>query len=320
MNAVTIINPNGTQAAAAYLASLKTDVSRRGQMTALRMVAQALGYTTIDERGHTVGNPAAVDWSTLNAANVQAIMAKIHGAPATRNKVLSALKGVARMAAELEQIDHETRAAIEGIKGDKGSRLPAGRDIDAGEMAALMKACASDQTPAGARDASMIALMASTGMRRAEVAALKLSDIHEGGEIHVTGKGNKQRKVFIVNGTGRAMADWLAIRGNAGERVYCTINKAGTINTRQGLTPQSINKMLEKRGAQAGLQNFTAHDFRRTLAGALLDNGNDIAIVARLLGHSSVTTTQRYDRRGDEAVKRAAQGVSVPYYGRNIIN
>lgn len=320
MNAVIRTTPNGHQAAAAYLASLKTDVSRRGQMTALRMVAQALGQTTTDTHGRTIGNPAAVDWSTLNAANVRAIMAHIHGAPATRNKVLSAMKGVARMAAELGQINHETRAAIEGIHGDKGSRLPAGRDIDAGEVAALMKACANDQSAAGARDASMIALMASTGMRRAEVAALKLSDLHDGGEIHVTGKGNKQRKVFIVNGTARAMADWLSIRGTAGEHVYCTIGKTGTINTRHGLTPQSINKMLTKRGSQAGIEDFTAHDFRRTLAGTLLDNGNDIATVARLLGHSSVSTTQRYDRRGDEAVKRAAQGVSVPYYGRHPIN
>jgi site-specific recombinase XerD len=224
------------------------------------------------------------------------------------------------MAAELGQINHETRAAIEGIRGDKGSRLTAGRDIDPGEIAALMKACANDQTPAGARDASMIALMASTGMRRAEVAALKLSDMREGGEIHVTGKGNKQRKVFIVNGTARAMADWLTIRGTSDECVFCAINKAGVVDTRRSMTPQILNNMLEKRCEQAGIENLTPHDFRRTLAGALLDNGNDIATVARLLGHSSVTTTQRYDRRGDESVRRAAQGVSVPYYGRNTNN
>ena len=119
------------------------------------MAAQAIGITTTDEHGREIGDWLSVNWATLNAANVDAIMAKIQGAPATRNKVLSALKGVARMAARLGQISHETRAAIEGIKGDKGSRVAAGRDLDTGEIEAFMRACANDPTVSGARDAAM---------------------------------------------------------------------------------------------------------------------------------------------------------------------
>ena len=149
--------------------------------------------------------------------------------------------------------------------------------------------------------------------------ALKLDNL-KANEARVIGKGNKERKVFITNGAARAMADWLTIRGDEGEFVFCPISKTGIINAHSGMTSQVVNKMLLKRGDQAGLSNFTAHDFRRKLAGDLLDAGNDIATVTRLLGHSSVTTTQRYDRRGDRAVQKAAQGVSVPYYGRRAKN
>ena len=61
---------------------------------------------------------------------------------------------------------------------------------------------------------------------------------------------------------------------------------------------------------------MTAHDLRRTFAGDLLDAGQDIVTVAGLMGHSSVTTTQRYDRRGERAREAAAAFISVPYSGR----
>ena len=295
--------------AAAYLASLSTTASRRGQTTALRMIAQAIGAPDWQ----------SINWHTLSAANARAIMAHIEGAPATRNKVLSALKGIARMSAEIGVISHETRAAIEGIRGDRGSRQPAGRDVDAGEIGALRGVCESDPTPAGARDGALIALMRATGMRRAEVCALRLADVDiERGALRVVGKGNKERAVYIANGSQRALRDWLDVRGDAGTFVFIQIGKSGRMHTSEGLTPQAINIALDKRIESAGIAGLTPHDLRRTLAGDLLDNGADIATVARLLGHSSVTTTQRYDRRDNRAVQRAAASVSVPYKGRRI--
>jgi site-specific recombinase XerD len=223
------------------------------------------------------------------------------------------------MAAEQGIITNETRAAIEGIRGVRGTRQPAGRDVDAGEIAALMRVCESDNTPAGARDAAMIALMRASGMRRAEVCALKLADVDvERGELRVIGKGNKERAVFVANGAQRALRDWLDVRGDVGEFVFCQIGKGAHVRPHEGLTPQAINIALAKRIAQAGIEGATPHDFRRTLAGDLLDNGSDIATVAKLLGHSSVTTTQRYDRRDNRAIQRAAASVSVPYRGRRI--
>ena len=89
-------------------------------------------------------------------------------------------------------------------------------------------------------------------------------------------------------------------------------SKGGRIEN-AGITTTAMHKILAKRAEQAGVENVTLHDFRRTVTGDLLDKGADIASVASLLGHASVNTTARYDRRGQRARIAASQLVSVPY-------
>ena len=91
-------------------------------------------------------------------------------APATVNATLSALRGVAREAWRLGLMTSEDRMRIEAVKGIKGSRLPAGRALSVGEVIALFDVCARDASPAGARDAAMLALLLGAGLRRAECA------------------------------------------------------------------------------------------------------------------------------------------------------
>jgi site-specific recombinase XerD len=300
-------NADGAKPAVAYLLSLRTETGRRGMVSALNGVARILGLS--DWR--------AVDWTTLNAANVRAVMARIEGAPATRNKCLSALKGVARMAAELGLLTGEAVSAIERIRGDKGSRLPKGRHIGAGEVVSLIQTCAADLSAAGARDTAIIALMRATGLRRAEVASLKLADLDaDRAMVRIIGKGNKERNAYIRNGAQRAMLDWLAVRGTEGAYIFCPINKGGRLDTSRGMTTTAVHNMLMKRATEAGVNDLTAHDFRRTFVSDLLDAGADISTVANLAGHSSVTTTQRYDRRGERAAEQATSLISVPYFKR----
>ncbi len=298
----------GARAAATYLASLRSAVGRRTMVSALNQIAHLAGAT----------DWLSLNWSMLTPETAQVISSKLTGAPATINKALAGLRGVARQlfAAKLIGADDLQRIK-DATTSVKGSRLPAGRDIDNGEVVALMRVCANDPTPAGARDAAIIALMRATGIRRAEVCDLMLDDLDIAqGRARVIGKGNKERFLPVLGGAANAMRDWLTVRGTEGAYVFCAINKVGRILVERGLTPQSINKLLDKRIEAAGIDAMTAHDFRRTLAGDLMDGGADIATVARLLGHSSVTTTQRYDRRGEEAVRKAAGYVNVPYYGR----
>ena len=70
--------------------------------------------------------------------------------------------------------------------------------------------------------------------------------------------------------------------------------------------------ILEKRGVEAGVENFPAHDFRRTFISNLLDAATDILTVQLLAGHASPELTSRYDRRGEEIKQRAVQAIAIP--------
>jgi len=297
------------QAATAYLASLKSAVGRRGMLSQLRKVARLLGFAEIDQ----------VNWATLNAANVRAILSALSTqnlAPASIAVALNALKGVARACWERGTLDTETYQRIRSIRPPAGSRLPAGRDIDAGERVTLMQTTARDRTPAGVRDAAILAMLIATGMRRAELCALRTSDVDlQSGKLRVIGKGDKERTAYLRNGALRYLRDWLAVRGDGPGPIFCRINKAGRIFPEGALSTTAMHKIITKRAAEAGLSDITPHDFRRTYAGELLDAGQDIATVAALLGHASVQTTARYDRRGERAKEAAAACISVPYFG-----
>jgi len=81
------------------------------------------------------------------------------------------------------------------------------------------------------------------------------------------------------------------------------------------LTNQTILNMLKKRGEEAGVSNFSLHDLRRTFVSDLLDTGADIAVISKMAGHAKVQTTARYDRRSEEAKRKAAGLLHIPYRG-----
>jgi site-specific recombinase XerD len=292
--------------AAVYLAGLAAG-SRRTMREALDVMAGML----------TGGRETALtfDWSQLRFQHTAALRSRLaeRYRAATANKLLSALRGVLRTAWRLGQLEAEACQRACDLPRIQGETLPAGRSLAAGELAALLEACRRDGSPAGARDAAVLALLYGCGLRRAELAALRLEDYDpQEGALNILGKRNKQRRVPVVGGAKAALEDWLAARGAEPGFLFVSIRRGGHLQS-GGMTAQAVYLILQERAKQAGVAAFSPHDLRRTFVGDLLDRGADIATVQKLAGHANVTTTARYDRRGDAAKRQAAELLHVPY-------
>lgn len=293
--------------ALSYLAGLANARARVVQRQALDKIAELV----TGESGQAITFP----WHGLRYQHVRAIRAQLaeRYSPATANRMLAALRRAVKECWRLGYMTADEMARACDVANVKGERLPAGRGLTSAEIRALMSDCAADPTPAGARDAAMIAVLYQGGVRRAEIVSIALADYDPtSGGIRITGKGRKDREVYITNGATQAMAAWLAMRGYDDGPLFCRINKAFEI-TGKGLTGQAVYNMLRKRAKLAGVKDFSPHDLRRSFVSDLLDAGADIATVAKMAGHASVNTTGRYDRRPEEAKQKAAALLHVPY-------
>jgi len=297
--------------AAVYLTGL-SESSRRTMLQALNIIAGKLSSGELDA--------LSLDWSRVRYQHTAAIRAWLAGrySPGTANKMLSALRQVLKHAWKLGQMSAEDYHRAADTGSVRGETLPAGRDLRPAEIEALLEACAADTTPAGARDAAMIAIMYATGIRRSSVVKLDLADYSRADEtLHIrSAKGRKDYLSQIPQeGAIAALEDWIAVRGDSPGPLFWPVNKGGNLAPRR-LSSQAIYNILAKRAKQAGVEHFSPHDIRRTLAGDLLDAGADVVTVQKILAHASVTTTARYDRRPEQTKREAAKRIHIPYKGR----
>ena len=299
----------GRRARAAYILSLSAG-SRRAMSGALRLVALELELEL-----------ELVPWHRLRVEHVAALRSRIMArlAPATCNKVLAAVRGVLREGARLGLLTHEELAAVLSVRGVTGSREMRGRALSPGELRALFASCAESAGPRGAigaRDAALLGVLYGCGLRRAEAAALHLSDLSSSSsstlELLVSGKGNRQRRSYLPQGAGDAMRAWLGVRGDQPGPLFAPVGKSGRVALR-GMTDHAIALAVAARARHAGVGAFSPHDLRRTLVGDLLDAGADLCAVQAIAGHRQASTTARYDRRGERAKRGAADLVLVPW-------
>ena len=280
-----------------------------------RLVEMMTDQDLEDGHAERVRAAAAFPWHELRAehtARVRSALGESDLAPSTANRMLAALRGVLRWCWRLGLMEREDLERATDFEPVRGSRAERGRSLDQSELAALFRACA-DGTTAGRRDAATIALL--YGMRRAEVVGLNLEDYRPTeGELRVRGKGNKERRVPITNGSKAALDAWIEARGDEPGPLISRVTRGGGVILER-ITAQAAYKALERRAKRAGVANFAPHDLRRTFAGDALDAGADLATVQALMGHADPRTTAKYDRRGDRAKRAAVEAMPVPYAG-----
>lgn len=303
--------------AAIYLASL-SEGSQRTMRTALNTIAGLLSIPVLRDTEGRDQRYLATPWADLRYQHTRAIQAylQVHYAPATTNKLLAALRRVLREARRLGQIsadDYDRATDLDSIQMEQ-PQLPQDRIIAEDELIALLRICADDPTPAGARDAAIIALLRGTGLRRAEMAGLDLGDYDaERGAVAV--RTGKHRVVYTPPGVRATLNEWVALRGDDPGPLFYGLVKGGGL-VRRRLAAQAMTIVCANRAAEAGIAPFTPQDMRRTFIGGLLEAGADMAVVQHLAGHADSATTSRYDRRSEDAKRRSVELVHVPHFPR----
>ncbi|MCG3864540.1 MULTISPECIES: tyrosine-type recombinase/integrase [unclassified Photobacterium] len=231
-------------------------------------------------------------------------------APATADNLLRMLRGVAQHAWLAELISVETLERIKAIKLPRGSRQSSGRYLSYHELDHISAITLNQKNENKAlRDNAIFWLMYEAGLRRAEVVSANMHDIDMNRcQLRVVGKGNKERYVPFSRNSDlyNAMEKWLTIRrqdfNSNLPALFCTINRYQTL-TQMRLTTQTLNDLCKQLTKLGFSRIVSPHDFRHSVATNLLRSGYDLLLVSKFMGHSSITTTQRYDRRTDDDLK-----------------
>lgn len=222
-----------------YLAGLAPG-SRRTMRQSLEVIASAAVNESID--------PITFPWQQLRNQHVVAIRSWLaeRYSPATANKQLAALRGVLKACWRLGLMSGEDYQRAVDVPAVKGSTLPRGRALEAGELRALFEACGNDPGPVGRRDAALLAILYGCGLRRSEAVALDVEDYApDSGELRVkAGKGNKARLVYVTNGGRQAVGLWLAVRGQEPGPFFCPITKGGCLQLHRLTTRPSTTLWL----------------------------------------------------------------------------
>lgn len=189
------------------------------------------------------------------------------------------------------------------------------KNIKRGELKALFAAVgrASNEGPKRQTWLTMrlgLELMFTTGVRVGELCAIRLHDIDfTEGSISIRGKGNRERRVYFVDqDMHRSVERYLKTRKKTGtQSEFLLINSWGA-----PVTPDFIRRQLKKLAERAGIERtITPHMLRHSAATELLENGVDIRFVQKLLGHSSISTTEIYTHVSDSSLRSAIQSANT---------
>lgn len=235
----------------------------------------------------------------LDVYALRAFLGRLHArrlAPATVGRKVASLRAFYRFVRlRLGRLD-DPAAQLASPK--QRERLP--RHLTVDEAGALVDGIKGG-APQAARDRAILELAWGAGLRVSELHLASLADLDLSGRVvRVRGKGDKERVAPFSGGAAAALAAWLTVRpemrckGRAPDADALFRNRFG-----ERLSVRGIDRVTRGRALRAGLSRpVSPHQLRHSFATHLLDAGADLRAIQELLGHRSLSTTQRYTHVG----------------------
>jgi integrase/recombinase XerD len=191
-------------------------------------------------------------------------------------------------------------------------RLP--RTLSRPEVSSLLTGFAARQSTSEpsrtARSSTAVRLMIATGIRVGELCKIRVDEVSpDGRSFRIHGKGARDRIAYVSDAALRSdlekLVRWHRANGSTGGTLF--LNRRA-----RPMKPQSIRSELRRYSARAGAaRRITPHMLRHTAATLLIERGVDIRFVQRLLGHSSIATTEIYTHVSDEALRMTLERADV---------
>jgi len=235
-----------------------------------------------------VPGPEKID--TLAVRGFVAVLSRKGLGKASVARKLSAVRSFMRHAVREGRVESNPAAVVPTPRTPRG--LP--RDMTVDEVFNLLERIDGDDL-AGLRDRALLELLYAAGLRVSELTGLSLEDLDlRSGIVRVLGKGSKERLVPFGRKALDALRRW--IEGSTELRRKADRSEAVFLNLRGGrLTDRSVRRILNRRLAEAAIHaRISPHALRHSFATHLLGAGADLRSIQELLGHSSLSTTQRY--------------------------
>jgi integrase/recombinase XerC len=277
-----------------------------------------------DVRQLTVYTGAEVGPAQVDSDHIRAWLASLHRrrSPATLGRKLASVRSFFRWLIHEGVIRDDPTAGLPMPKLEK--RLPRPLSVDdCRQLITNDRRVSNQPAPEGGdrerrlqwmtlRDRALVELLYGTGIRVGEMVALDVRDLElRAREVRVMGKGGKERIVPIPEQARRALDAWLEVRRHAGvlnEPLFISLRPRREGGPRR-LAAREARRILGERAVRADLdQHVHPHRLRHSYATHLLDMGADLREIQELLGHASLSTTQKYTAVSIEHLRDAYDG------------
>jgi site-specific recombinase XerD len=287
-------------AADEYLGWLQLEANRspntvRAYMGELRKLAGFLAA-----RGHSL-RMDDLDHDDLRA--YQRHLATSLKSPASRARALVAIRSWLRWLSREGLVEHDLSNRVTLPKLEQ--RLP--KPMPPDELARLLASLPSE-TPIEKRDRALVHFLISTGCRISEALQLDRTDVpRQGRRLIVTGKGSRQRAVYLTDDAKAAVDDYLETREDTSLALFVNYDRTTRPGDERRLTAGGARHVVRRLSRELGAWSFRSpHVARHTTATSLLEvTGGDVRLVQEVLGHVNLNTLQGYTRIVDARKQEA---------------